>query len=123
MEERFDIIRIKNAIFYAFHGVGQNEQELGGKFEIDVELYFSIDNAEENDNIKQTIDYEKVYFTISKIVTEKKFYLIESLAKKIAKDILNQFQLEKICVKVRKPHPPLKGVVDYVEAEIMLSKK
>ena len=33
-----DIIRIINASFYAYHGVATDEQNLGGKFEVDVEI-------------------------------------------------------------------------------------
>ena len=31
---KFDCIRILNAVFYAYHGVGTDEQNLGGKFEV-----------------------------------------------------------------------------------------
>ena len=31
-------IRICNAVFYAYHGVMEDEQNLGGKFECDVEM-------------------------------------------------------------------------------------
>ncbi len=114
-----DIIRIKNASFYAYHGVATDEQNLGGKFEVDLELHADLSTAIEHDSLKQTINYEAVYSLVQKIVTAKKYYLIEALANTIAKGILQTFHgAEVVTVKVRKPHPPVKGVVDYVEVEI-----
>ena len=55
------IIRIRNASFYAYHGVQSDEQTLGGKFEIDVEVHADILAAMQGDNLKRTVDYEAVY--------------------------------------------------------------
>ncbi len=114
-----DIIRIKNASFYAYHGVDSDEQNLGGKFEIDVEIIGDFSEAIRSDNLKKAIDYESVYSIIKKIVTQKKYYLLETLAKTIAKGLIGEFSLiHKVKVIARKPHPPVRGVVDYVEVEI-----
>ena len=114
-----DIIRIKNASFYAYHGVDSDEQNLGGKFEIDVEITGDFSEAIMSDNLKKAVDYESVYSVIKKVVTQKKYYLLETLAKTIAKGLINEFSLiQKVKVIARKPHPPVKGVVDYVEVEI-----
>ena len=118
-----DIIRIKNASFYAYHGVATDEQNLGGKFEVDVELQADLSEAIAHDSLKQTIDYEAVYVLIQKIITAKKYYLLEALANTIAKGILSEFpSSEVVTVRVRKPHPPVKGVVDYVEVEVSESR-
>ncbi len=117
---RKDIIRIKSASFYAYHGVAGDEQNLGGKFEVDVELHGDFSIAGEQDNLKLTIDYEVVYGIIRKTITQKKYYLLEALAKSIIDELMEQFQLiQAVKVIVRKPHPPVKGVVDYVEFERM----
>ena len=42
-----NVIRIKNATFYAYHGVMADEQNLGGKFEVDVEMQKEIDKVTE----------------------------------------------------------------------------
>jgi|ERR1051326_543058 dihydroneopterin aldolase len=114
-----DIIRIRNASFYAYHGVADDEQNLGGKFEVDVELSGDLSPAMESDSLKRTIDYEAVYASIKNIVTAKKYFLLEALANTIAMEILNQFHsTNSITVTVRKPHPPVKGVIDFVEVEV-----
>jgi len=117
--QKHHVIRLRNAIFYAYHGIASDEQRMGGKFEVDVDLHVDLTNAAEHDNLQQTVDYEKVYDCIREIVLSKNFFLIESLAAKIAKGILSAFgQVEQVVVRVRKPSAPVKGVVDYVEVEI-----
>ncbi len=114
-----DVIRIRNAVFYAYHGVASDEQNLGGKFEIDVELSADLSSALENDDLKRTVDYEKVYGLVHSVVTSKKYFLLEALANTIAKGIMRSWPVvDSVVVRVRKPHPPVKGVVDYVEVEI-----
>jgi dihydroneopterin aldolase len=115
----FNVIRLKNMVFYAYHGAMQDEQNLGGKFECDVEMRCDFTAAAESDSLAQTVDYEKVYAFVHKSVIEKKYFLIEALATRIARGLLREFfQLESVSVRLRKPHPPVKGVVDFVEVEV-----
>lgn len=119
-----NVIRIKRISFYAYHGVLTEEQNVGGKFEADVDMYTDFSSAAENDNLNLTIDYHQVYKLINKAAHEKKYYLIESLAKRIVDEILlNYSSVQKVAVRVRKNNPPLGGVVDYVEVEIIKENK
>ncbi len=118
-----DVIRMKNAVFYAYHGAFEDEQNLGGKFEFDVDMYCDLSAAAESDSLEKTVDYEKVYAFIRQTVLHKKYYLLEALANTIAKGLLHEFSaLQKVMVRVRKPHPPVKGVIDHVEVEISASR-
>ncbi len=119
-----NIIRIKRATFYGYHGVLSEEQTVGGKFEADVDLYTDFSKAAIDDNLSETIDYHKVYKFIYKLALDEKHYLIESLATKIANELLLNFNgIQKVCVRVRKNSPPLGGVVDCVEVEVIKERK
>ncbi|HEY5615213.1 MAG TPA: dihydroneopterin aldolase [Bacteroidota bacterium] len=119
-----DIIRLHNAVFYAYHGVLTDEQNLGGKFEVDVELHCDLSRGAKSDNLKDTVDYQKVYSCIRDLVLGKKYYLLEALANTIAQGILRQFkQVETAVVRVRKPGAPVRGVIDHVEVELVRSRK
>jgi dihydroneopterin aldolase len=114
-----DIIRLHNAVFYAYHGVLSDEQNLGGKFEVDVDLHCDLSRGAKSDSLEQTIDYERVYDCIMQLVLGKKYYLIEALAGTIAGGLLKNFKrAQKVVVRVRKPSAPVKGVIDHVEVEI-----
>jgi dihydroneopterin aldolase len=114
----YTIIRIKNARFYAHHGVLEQERTNGGLFEIDAELTCDITTAEAEDSLKKTLDYEQAYSFIKEVVSSSKFFLIEALAYRIALSLIENFQMvEKVTIKVRKPSPPLGGLVEYVEIE------
>lgn len=115
-----NIIKIKNAAFYAYHGALTEEQNIGGRFEADVEIYTDFSKAAESDDLNLTINYDSVYKFINKLVHEKKYYLIETLATVIADQIIENFGgIKKIMVRVRKHSVPVGGVIDYVEAEVI----
>ncbi|MCG6913296.1 dihydroneopterin aldolase [bacterium BMS3Abin03] len=114
-----NIIRIRKATFYGYHGVRSEEQSVGGKFEADVDIYTDFTEAAENDSLPKTIDYHKVYSFMYHLALEQKYYLIEALANKIADELLKKFErINKVVVKIRKNNPPLGGVVDCVEVEV-----
>jgi len=119
-----NIIRINKATFYAYHGVFRSEQNIGGKFEADIEIHTDFLNAAKSDSLKKTIDYESVYKVIYELAMTQKFYLIETLASAIVKTIYDRFlNIEKIIVRVRKNNPPIGGVVDSVEVEVEMGKE
>ncbi len=110
-------VRLRNAVFFAHHGVMQEEQHTGGRYEVDVEMDLRFDDAARQDDLHQTVDYEHVYHLVQDLVTSNRFYLIERLAFMIGQQILKVFAaVERIEVTVRKPNPPIGGTSDAVEA-------
>lgn len=119
-----DVIRLHNAVFYAYHGVLSDEQSLGGKFEVDVDLHVDLSGGARTDDLQQTVNYERVYDAIKQLVLGKKYRLIEALAETIADGLLAEFKkVQNVVVRVRKPSAPVKGVIDYVEVEIARARK
>jgi 7,8-dihydroneopterin aldolase/epimerase/oxygenase len=121
---KLDIIRLHNAVFYAYHGVLKDEQTIGGKFEVDIDLHADLTAARTTDQLHHTVNYEQAYGVVKKAVTEKKFYLIEALAHQIGQALLREFPpVEKVVVRVRKPGAPVHGVLDTIEVEIESARK
>ena len=119
-----DIIRLKNAVFYAYHGVLSDEQNLGGKFEVDVEIHCDLRKGARTDHLKDTVDYERVYDCIKNSVMNNKHFLLESLGQAIIDGIFAKFKQARIInVRVRKPGAPVRGVIDTVEVEMSRSRK
>ncbi|HHE31567.1 MAG TPA: dihydroneopterin aldolase [Chlorobaculum parvum] len=118
-------IRLVNAVFYARHGVHQEEQRLGGRYEVDAELRFDSVPAAETDDLGKTIDYQRAYSIIEEVMTKgEPAALIETLAYRAATRLIEELAvLESVTVKVRKRSLPLGGLCDYAEAEHRIEKR
>ncbi len=118
MQQRH-VIRLHNAVFYAYHGNHHEERHLGGKFHVDVEMETDFTAAAAHDSLGETVNYELVYGLIQDTLTIEKFNLIETIAKRIADSVLERFPaVHATTVRVRKPGAPIKGVLDHVEVEV-----
>jgi len=115
--ENQNILRIKNMKFYAYHGVTETEKEVGNRFEVDCELKTAANLTSMSDSLDDTVDYSSVYDLVSRIVTENKFNLVETLANKLADDIFEAYNLSRVRIRVRKIKPPMAGEIDCFEVE------
>ena len=116
-------VRLRNAVFYAHHGVMQEEHRIGGRYEVDVEMQLDFKNAAVADDLQKTVDYEQVYSDIKQIITKNNFYLIERLSFLIAEKILlKAVMVECVTVTIRKSNPPVGGPCDSAEASFTMSR-
>ncbi len=113
-----DFLRLKSLTFFAHHGVMPFEQEIGQRFEIDVELAGDFSQAGKSDDITQTYNYDRIYRLVESVVTGKWFNLIEALAEDLCAKILSIYPDAIVTVTVRKPQAPLPGLFGSVEAQI-----
>ena len=70
------------------------------------------------DSVRAVLEHECPTTLVRDIVEEQDFNLIEGLAERIAQEILGSFSVDGVVVRVRKPHVPMGGLLDYVEVEI-----
>ncbi len=116
-----DVIRLRNMVFHGYHGVWDAEQQIGQRFQIDLEIYGDISTAGESDLLKDTIDLYEVHQVVEAIVTGRKFKLIEALAEHIAATLISKFDIPELMVRVRKPNSPIRGISEGIEVEIVRS--
>ncbi len=110
---------MKNMEFYGYHGVLPEENKLGQKFIITVELYTDLKNAGISDDLKSSVNYAEVYEVVKQSAEQKVFKLIEALAEDIAINIFKDFvTVKELTVNVKKPAAPVKGIYDYFGVEI-----
>ena len=111
-------LTISNATFYAYHGVEQQEKQLGGKYAVDLDLWYNAINAITNDSISQAVNYQNVLFLVSDFIQNESYNLIETLAYNILDNIMKQYpQLEAATIRIRKCNAPIRHTIDYVEVE------
>jgi len=113
-------IALRNCAFFARHGVHNEEEVLGQRFFVDAVLKVKVKDALETDSIKGTVDYGAAFKAIEKIVTGKRRFLIEALAYEVARTLCRKFKMVKSAkVTIRKPHAPVKGVLDTIEVTVV----
>ena len=118
-----DKIIMKDMQFYGYHGVLPEEQRLGQRFVIDVELFLDLKPAGQSDDLTKTVSYADVYRLVEDIVTRSKFKLIEAAAEAVAGQLIKKFGPEKVTVRIKKPQAPIAGCFAYMAVEITRTAK
>ena len=109
-----DKIKLTNMVFYAHHGYYKAERELGQRFELDIEVKCDLRGPAKTDDLHKTIDYQKIYAIAKDSFENYKFKLLETVAERIAIQILQSFPVPAVLIRIRKPHVPLKGFLDHI---------
>ncbi|MEN1966438.1 dihydroneopterin aldolase [Lentibacillus sp. N15] len=118
-----DKIIIKQMAFYGYHGLFPEENKLGQRFLVDVELFMDLKKPGVSDQMDDSIDYGRVYGMIKDILEGEPKNLIEAVAEQVADKMLQSFMLLSACtVKVVKPDPPIPGHYQSVAVEIFREK-
>ena len=114
------LIQIENMEFYSFHGHFKEERIVGNKFLVDLTIETDMKIPAESDNLKDAINYQRVY-EIVKQQMELKSHLLEHIAGRILDAIYAEMKgINKVTVKVSKLNPPMGGKIGSVS--IILSR-
>ncbi|WP_342433828.1 dihydroneopterin aldolase [Neobacillus sp. FSL H8-0543] len=114
-----DKIYVNKMEFYGYHGVFPEETRLGQRFIIDLTAQVDLKKAGETDELEHSVNYGEIFRVCKEVVEGAPFKLVEAVAEKIAKEILQQFSLvSETTVKVIKPDPPIPGHYQSVAVEI-----
>jgi len=115
-------IELKNMVFYGYHGNLAEENTLGQRFFIDLVMTLDIAAAARTDDLRQTVNYAKVYETCRQIVEHDRVKLLETLANHIMDKVLETCPpVTEVEVRIKKPSAPFGGALDYVS--VATSKK
>jgi dihydroneopterin aldolase len=107
-------ILLEGMEFFAYHGHYEEEQIIGTKFIVDIEIDFESGKAEHSDHLSDTVNYQEVYHLVKKEM-EINAHLLENVARRIHDSILNVFpKAESVKIKISKINPSLGGKVKQV---------
>ena len=113
-----DRIVLTNMQFQGRHGYYDHELTTPQAFEVDVELHLDLQPAGLDDDLAKTVDYAEVYGATRQIVESTSFHLLEALAEAISHELLADFPIAEVGVRIRKPEVKLGGPLDHASVEI-----
>lgn len=122
-DEQIARLTIKGAQFYAYHGVKQEERDLGGRYEVDLDLYYDATEAIASDSVAFALNYEEAMNCIEETFSAESYNLIETVASSILDLAFERFpNLLEATIRVRKMNVPIHSVVSYIETELTRHK-
>lgn len=113
-----DAIRLHNIALFAHHGITPQEQQLGQRFYLDIELGIDLSAAAQQDDLALSIDYDAVYHTVATAFSTPTCKLLERAAWQVIEALLARFPAREIRVRVRKAFATANGLLDAVEVEL-----
>jgi 7,8-dihydroneopterin aldolase/epimerase/oxygenase len=110
-----DRMLLKRIVFYGYHGVYPEENRLGQKYLVDLDLRLNLSRAARSDDVNDTVNYAEIHALVKEIVEGPPVKLIEALTEKIASAVLGTYtSIIEATVSVTKPNPPFDITFDGV---------
>lgn len=114
-----DCIRIENLEIYAHHGVMQEENVLGQKFLLSVEMETDTRVAGCRDALEHSTDYGEVAHFIKEYFETHQWKLLEAAAHHLCEQLLLQFdKIWHVVLEIKKPWAPILLPLEFVSVKV-----
>jgi len=115
---RQDRITLAGVKLYPRIGTTPEERATTQECVADLILWGDFEPAASTDSLQESVDYTVVLASVQQTAAAQEYNLVETLAYKIVRSVLQQFPINRVCIKVRKRPAILMGQLDFVEIEI-----
>jgi dihydroneopterin aldolase len=105
-----DRILLEGMSFHGRHGVRPAERELPQEFKVDVEVDCDLSEAGNSDRIEDTVDYRQVRAIAKAIIEGDSQKLLETLATRIADQVLKLQRVTGVSVRISKVPETMKPI-------------
>lgn len=102
-----DRIELRGLTVRGHHGVFEHEKREGQDFVIDIVVRTDLRKAGDSDDLADTLDYGALARQAADIVSGPPFNLIETVAARIADDVMRDERVHSVEVTVHKPAAPI----------------
>ena len=109
-------IELRGIEVFGYHGATDVEEREGQTFLFDVSLW--PEREPKADDIDQTIDYRDVAACVREVSDRRRVRLLETLAAVMADVLVERFAVERVRVRVRKPHVQLDPPAEYAAVTV-----
>ncbi len=114
-----DRIILDGMRFYAYHGVNPEEKAQGQPYLVDLEVELDLRKPGSTDRLEDTVNYTRLYRAVQAVIEGDSKNLLEAAAQAVAIRILDEFPVEAVLVRVKKPRPPIReSVIENAAVEI-----
>jgi len=107
-----DCILLEGIQVPAALGVTAAERRMRRPVLLDLEISRDLRVAGRSDRIGDTVHYGHVYKVVAAVAAEMEHKLVEALGERIARAVLEKFDVDAVTVTVRKPKP-IAGVLEH----------
>lgn len=112
------VIRLSGLRAKGFHGVLDFERRNGQEFVVDLAIDLKMPVT---DDIAETVHYGQLAGSVVAIISGQPVNLIETLAERIAAEVLADRRIRSVSVTVHKPQAPIDAQFDDVSVTISRS--
>lgn len=102
-----DRITLTGVRAVGFHGVYPDEKRDGQEFVVDAVLHLPLGRAAETDDVVDTVHYGELAERLVAVVEGEPVDLIETLAQRLADEVLTDRRVETVTITVHKPKAPI----------------
>jgi dihydroneopterin aldolase len=102
-----DRITLTGLRVYGRHGVHEHERAAGQEFIVDATVWLDLAPAAATDELPATVDYDALAQRAAQIVGGEPCNLIETVAARIATEVLTDQRVTAVEITVHKPAAPL----------------
>ena len=111
-----DIVKIEHIEPEAVIGAYEFEWHAPQPLNIDLELATDFNSAFASDLLSDALNYDAITQTVRAFCTESRYELLEALAGGIIRKVMDDYQVTRVAVKIRKPQA-LKGALATIWCE------
>ncbi len=112
-----DILKSNGMIFWGNHGLTHEQNVMGTKFIIDIEVVLDMSNQFAEDQLSSGLTYTDLFQITQQVITQEHYKTIQRVAQRIADEVrgASGTPIEQVTVTVKEPYPAIPGSnVEYV---------
>ncbi len=114
-----DRIIVSGLEFHGHCGITPAEREVGHRLSATVEIVSPLDRVTLEDRLGATVDYTRLCDLLLKLGRESRCRLLETLAVKMAREVLAAFPILEVRVRLEKPLTPVEAIRGSFAVEVI----
>jgi dihydroneopterin aldolase len=115
-----DEISLTGLRVFGRHGVYEQERRTGQDFVVDLVLRLDTRPAAASDDVADTVHYGELAERVAGVVGGDPVDLLETLADRIAREVLADGRIESVRVTVHKPDAPI--ALDFADVAVTIER-